>query len=145
VAVAALVVAIASALFTGAAWLQSTQAFRRSGWVLDVDSWWDIEEDRAHVEITNTGRQACVISEIRYFISSTKVPSGVPFPEMFFSDEGPADPVDPSAKIEITRSFGELPEGFVLPPTFSFEVWVWTAGRPYKSKKELWRRRGNGS
>jgi len=138
-------VAIASALFTGAAWLQSAQAFRRSGWVLDVDSWWDIEEDHARVEITNTGRQACVISEIRYFISATEVAGGLPFPEMFFSDVGPADPVDPSAKIDIIRSFHELPGGFVLPVTFNFEVWVWTAGRPYKSKKELWRRRANNS
>lgn len=54
-AAASLVVAIVAVLIAFGALVQSLRAFRKSGWVLDVEAWWDKEEDRAYVEITNTG------------------------------------------------------------------------------------------
>ena len=129
-ALAALVVAIVSALLAAGALLQSVLSFRRSGWRLDVTAWWDTRLNVAHVEITNVGRQSCVISEIRYFISDRANPSSLPFSQVvFFDHDAVTEPIAPSAKIELDRSFEELPEAFNL------EVWAWTAGRPYKSEK----------
>lgn len=117
-------------LFPQGALLQSILSFRRSGWQLGVSAWWDVYDNLVHVEIINIGRQSCVISEIRYFVSSR-----IPSPKLafgqtvFFDHDVVTQPIAPSAKIEITRGIKDLPE------TFSLEVWVWTAGRPYKSQK----------
>ena len=85
-ALTALVVAIVSALLSAGALLQSILSFRRSGWDLDVDAWWDTHDKLVHVEITNVGRQACVISEVRYFISDRAKSSDVRFGESAFFD-----------------------------------------------------------
>jgi hypothetical protein len=131
-ALTALVVAIVSALLSAGALLQSILSFRRSGWDLDVDAWWDTHDKLVHVEITNVGRQACVISEVRYFISDRTKSSDVRFGESaFFDYDAVPEPIAPSAKIEITKNLCGLPG------SFSLEAWVWTAGRPYKSEKWL--------
>jgi hypothetical protein len=130
VARAALIVAIVSALLSAGALLQSVLSFRRSGWNLTVDAWWDDLYNQVHVEITNVGRQACVISEIRYFISDRTNSPDMMFGEtVFFDNDAAPEPIAPSAKIEITKSFKGLPAAFTL------EAWAWTGGRPYKSQK----------
>ena len=138
-AAASLVVAIVAVVIAFGALVQSARAFRRSGWVLDVDTYWDKAEDCAYVEITNTGRQACVISEIRSAIG-TKPPFGVTFPQILLTDEGPEDSIAPSATIAIAKRFDDLGDGLPLPAVFSLEVWAWTAGHPFKSKREICRR-----
>ncbi|HUC23865.1 MAG TPA: hypothetical protein VMA73_14245 [Streptosporangiaceae bacterium] len=140
-AIAALVVAIVSALLAAGALLHNIRSFRRSGWDLKVVAWCGRNNDQVHVEITNVGRQACEVSEIRYFISrheSVPAQERVGFsaaipPVMVFSDhEAVAEPIAPSAKVEVIKDFG-----ITLPAVFSLEVWVWTGGRPYRSERSM--------
>ena len=113
-----------------AAVIQSSLSFRRSGWNLNVDAWWDYHDKQAHVAITNVGRQACVISEIRYFITDRTNSQDVTFGEtVFFDYDAVPEPIAPSATIEITKNFKNLPAVYTL------DVEAWTAGRPYKSER----------
>lgn len=127
--VAALAVAITGAASGLGSLLWQFVTWKRSGWDLDVISYWDYRRQEIVTEITNTGRQECVISEARYFVEDTsKTPAD--FPEIFFSDHGPLPaPLGASAHIELARSMPNVPKSFTL------EVWVWTGGKPYKSGK----------
>jgi hypothetical protein len=127
--VAALVVAIVGAATgLGSLFWQFT-TWKRSGWDLNVVAYWDSRRQEITVEITNTGRQECVISEIRYFLEDTsKTPAE--FPSRTFHDYDPLHaPLAASAKTVLTRSIPDIPNSFML------EVWVWTGGRPYKSAR----------
>jgi hypothetical protein len=126
-AVAALVVAIIAAVTgLGSLFWQFT-TWKRSGWNLDVVAYWDIHGQEVVVEVTNTGRQECVISEVRYFVDDT---SGTAlFAGRVFGEDGPPAPLAASAESVLTRAIPDVPKSFTL------EVWVWTGGKPYKSQK----------
>lgn len=127
-AAATLAVAIVGAATGIGSLAWSCVSWRRTGWNLDVDLWWDFHGQLVHVEIVNTGRQECVLSEIRYFVEDLTESRG-PWSEwVIFDSEDLPGPIAPSAKVEITKDF-------TLPSAFSLEVWVWTGGRPYKSKR----------
>jgi hypothetical protein len=128
-AIAALVVAIiGTATGLGSLFWQFT-TWKRSGWDLDVIAYWDHRRQETVVEITNTGRQECVISEVRYFVDDTsEKPSDFAERTFFVNDPLPA-PLAASAKSSFTRPMPGVPESFTL------EVWVWTGGKPYKSQK----------
>jgi hypothetical protein len=64
----ALVVAIIGAATGLGSLLWQFTTWKRSGWDLDVIAYWDTRRQKIIVEITNTGRQECVISEVRYFL-----------------------------------------------------------------------------
>jgi hypothetical protein len=128
-AVAALVVAIiGAATGLGSLFWQFT-TWKRSGWDLDVVAYWDHRGQEIVVEITNAGRQECVISEVRYFVDDTSE-TPADFAERTFFDHDPLPaPLAASAKSFLTRPIPDIPKSFTL------EVWVWTGGQPYKSHK----------
>lgn len=103
-------------------------SWRREGWNLDVDVWWDSHDQLVYVEITNTGRQECALSEIRYFINDLGDARGSGLESVIFDSDDLPGPIAPSVNIELTKDF-------TLPAAFSLEVWAWTGGRPYKSKR----------
>lgn len=127
--VAALIVAIiGAATGLGSLFWQLT-TWKRSGWDLNVVAYWDSRKQEITVEITNTGRQECVISEIRYLLEDTsKTPAEFPS-RIVFGDDPLHAPLAASAKTVLTESIADTPISFVL------EVWVWTGGRPYKSAR----------
>jgi hypothetical protein len=142
-AVAALVVAIiGAATGLGSLFWQFT-TWKRSGWDLDVVAYWDSRRQEIIVEITNAGRQECVISEVRYFLDDTSETPG-DFPERTFFDDYPLlTSLAASAKSILARPIPNIPKSFTL------EVWVWTGGKPYKSQKyevtdSAWRPIGSG-
>lgn len=139
---AALIVAIVSALFAGGALVQSIRAFRRSGWALEVSVYWNDHDRFAAVEIINTGRQTCLISEIEYVFKALREAGNQEFPKRIFRDEGPFDPIEPSAKMKTYKSFAKPSTSYDrLPSSFTLQVRAWTAGRPHKSGRDRWDRR----
>src|SRR6266568_1842203 len=87
------------------------KTWKLSGWNLDVTAYWDTRRQEVIVEITNTGRQECAISEVRYFLEDT---SGTPsaFPQIFVSDYGPLPALlAASAEEIVTRSRSLLKSG----------------------------------
>jgi hypothetical protein len=128
-AVTALVVAIiGAATGLGSLFWQFT-TWKRSGWDLEVVAYWDSRRQEIIVEITNAGRQECVISEVRYFLEGTS-DTPADFPDISLSDHGPLPAsLAGSAQAVLTRSIPNIPKSFTL------EVWVWTGGKPYKSEK----------
>lgn len=137
-ALTALIVAIVSALISAGALLHSIWSFRRTGWDLKVSAWWDGIDKQVHVRIINVGRQACVISEIEYHITSLApepkpglgLGLGLGDPEQVFRDhEAVSKPIAPSASIEVTKALNPLPD------EFAFEVGVRTGDRAYMSEK----------
>jgi hypothetical protein len=124
-ALAALVVSIVSVLGTLLYYIVS---FRRAGWDLDVIAWIDIRPPMPliHAAVTNTGRQGCVVSKIRFFF--TDLSDGQSKTRVFDHQAAP-QPIAPSATFEVTRELGMLPD------LSTIEAWAWTAGRPYKSHK----------
>ncbi len=133
-ALTALVVAIVSALISAGALLHNIWSFRRTGWDLKVNAWWDGINKQVYVRIINIGRQACVISEISYHITdlAPEPKHGRDFgdPEQVFRDhEAVSEPIVPSASIEVTKALNPLPD------EFAFEVGVRTGDRAYMSEK----------
>lgn len=126
---AALVVAIVGAATGLGSLVWQFATWRRSGWDLDVAAYWDSRTQQIIVEITNIGRQDCVVSEVRYFLENTgEGPVG--FPQRVFFDYDPMQtPLAASAKKVLMRSIPDIPNSFIL------EVWVWTGGKPYRSEK----------
>ena len=147
-ALAALVVAIVSALISAGTLLHNIWSFRRTGWDLKVIARWDHNDKQVHVKIINVGRQACVVSQIRYHITDLepKPLSGWSiFPVQVF-DNPVSEPIPPSATVEVVKALDNLPDKFTL------EVGVWTGNSAYMSETstesrysqfELWYREHN--
>jgi hypothetical protein len=104
------------------------RTWKQAGWRLDVDAYWDKRRQEIVVEITNTGRTRCVISEIRYFLKDLS-PQPAKGPDRVLFDKEQR-PIDPSVRTEVARP---LPQ---VPLSFSYEVWAWTGKKAYKSRRE---------
>jgi len=128
-AVAALVVAIIAAA-TGIGSLGwQFMTWRRSGWDLDVTAYWDRRRQEIVVELTNTGRLECTISEVRYIWEDTSErPAAFPEGVIFDHDPLPA-PLAASARRVLTKPMPDVPRSFIL------EVWAWTGGKAYRSQR----------
>jgi hypothetical protein len=147
-ALAALVVAIVSSLIGAGALLHNIRSFRRTGWDLKVIAWWDQHDKQVHVRIINVGRQACVVSQIKYHITDLAPKPESPwalFYEQVFRDPV-SEPIAPSDRVEVMKALDPLPDKFTL------EVGVVTGDRTYMSEKstesrysqfESWMRAGN--
>jgi hypothetical protein len=115
-AVTALVVAIiGAATGLGSLFWQFT-TWKRSGWDLEVVAYWDSRRQEIIVEITNAGRQECVISEVRYFLEGTS-DTPADFPDISLSDHDPLPAsLAGSARAVLTQSIPNIGLGLPAAP-----------------------------
>jgi hypothetical protein len=128
--VAALVVAIISALISAGALIHNIESFRRQGWELWVKPDFDREDQKAYAVITNVGRQMCFITGVTFFVTDISIfrERGLPPESHLVTSSEIENPVAPSQQIKV-----ECPHE--VPVAFRLEVMAAAGGQVFHSEK----------